>query len=208
MTRSCHPHHGVPPGRRAAVGARCRPGSGVRPAQPPAHPRLRRLRCRGDADFPQVTQKRDHRAPAQRPPAASRLPGRQKRRHRVLVELNRFQPRARHPHADLAQILQHVPHRRGRVASIRQPRPVALDLRTQPAGLPPRTRHRDRALASLAEHSAPDPRLPSADTATRPIPAAGRNARSPPSPGHRPAGSRPCRHSHAVGIDRPMRMSA
>ena len=135
MTRSCHPHHGVPPGRRAAVGARCRPGSGVRPAQPPAHPRLRRLRCRGDADFPQVTQKRDHRAPAQRPPAASRLPGRQKRRHRVLVELNRFQPRARHPHADLAQILQHVPHRRGRVASIRQPRPVALDLRTQPAFL-------------------------------------------------------------------------
>jgi hypothetical protein len=37
------PHHRVPPGRRAAVDAGRRPGSGVRPAQPPAHPRLTRI---------------------------------------------------------------------------------------------------------------------------------------------------------------------
>jgi hypothetical protein len=48
---------------------------------------------------------------------ASRLPGHEKRRHRILIELRRHQPFTRHPPAGPAQVSQHVPNRLGRVTT-------------------------------------------------------------------------------------------
>ena len=104
----------------------------------------RRLLRRDDTGLPQITQQRHHRARTWDAPVASRPPGGQERRGPLLIELRRFEPLTRQPHAHLAQVLEHVPDRPRRVAPLHQPRPIPLDLRPQQTGLPPRTCHHAR----------------------------------------------------------------
>jgi transposase len=57
-------------------------------------------------------------------------------------ESGRVTTLSRQPQADLSQILEHVPDRQRRISPLGQPRPIALDLRRQNTGFPPRTCHR------------------------------------------------------------------
>jgi hypothetical protein len=106
--------------------------------------RRNRLRRRDDPGLPQVAQQRRHRPRPRDLPVAGGPPGGEERDHPILVQLRGFQPHRRRPLANLAQVVQHVLDRPRRIAPLRQPCSVALDLRPQQTGLPPPARHRTR----------------------------------------------------------------
>jgi hypothetical protein len=117
-----------------------------------------RLRRRDDPSLPQIAHQRRHRTRPRDPPVTGGAPGGEEPGYPLLIQLRRFQPLRRRPPADPAQVVQHVLDRPRRVPPLRQPRPVALDLRAQHTGLPRPARHRTRL--PRREPSAPgDPRL-------------------------------------------------
>jgi hypothetical protein len=59
----------------------------------------------------------------------SRPPGSKESSHPQLIEMGQLQALSNGPPTNLTQVLQHVPHRLGRVTPLQQPNPVPLDLR-------------------------------------------------------------------------------
>ena len=108
-------------------------------------PRCHRQRClNNEAGIAQIAQQRPHR-PRPRDPVVTRRPsGGPELRHPLLVEFGCLQFLGRQPPAHLAQVREHVQDRPRRVALLRQPGPVALDVRAQPTSLPSCSCHRAR----------------------------------------------------------------
>src|SRR5690606_12153045 len=92
-----------------------------------------------DAELPQIAQQRRHRPRPGNSAPTSTASGSAKRLDPLLVELAWCKLLGPEPPPDLAQLLEHVAHRARRVATLRQPRPVALHMGAQQTRLPPRS---------------------------------------------------------------------
>src|SRR4051794_40431095 len=168
-------------------------GRATPPAEPPTAAPRRRYRPPADSSAA---------APSLEglgPSVAGCAPRSDERRDPLLVKLFCLSPLDLKPPADLPQLLEHVAHRARCVSTMPQPLPVALDLPSQPSGLPPRSRHCTRLLQQ--EHGAPAIEAP-------PGPATMPRSATLPRPGAATRSSR-CehlrgtpRHSHGLGIDR------